>query len=139
MSFDSPGDQSFYSIPANIQWLQCGEGLTPHKSASKLQRFKQLLSLRQRLSKLKISCLITFHHGLYARSFFATFLTRTRNIVSERNSLTFYNYIRGSKYNAGFLLSFFADARTKYYKQEYPRLLGQYIYYSILLLSRWRL
>lgn len=124
ITFDSDGDSSFYNIPYNITWLRCGCNLTPHKSASLFQRLSQLLYLRKVLLRSKSSCLITFHHGLYLRVLIATLFTGIKNIVSERNSLKFYNYIKQQKYNLAFILSFMADARTvqvQAYVSEYPR------------------
>jgi len=123
ISFDSEGDESFFKIPEGVTWLKCGCGLKPHKRASITNRIKQLIYLRKVVRRNKIECLITFHHGLYIRSLAATLCTAIKNIVSERNSLQFYNYIRQRKNNLAYLLSHFASARTvqvSSYKNEYP-------------------
>lgn len=125
ISFDSRKDESFYQIPPNVIWLKCGFGLTPHQAASKRKRIQQLFELRKNLTSIQCKCLITFHHGLYLRSFIATFMKNIINIVSERNSLTFYNYVSVSKLNPAFLLSFLAKRRTIQcagYIDEYPRI-----------------
>ena len=123
VSFDSIDDSSFYQIPREITWLKCGMNLSPHKAASFGQRFQQLLYLRKCIRESNISCLITFHHGLYLRSLVATLFTGVKNVVSERNSLKFYNYIKQRKYNFAYILSLFAHARTVQidsYITEYP-------------------
>ena len=99
VSFDSIGDASFYPIPDEVTWLKCGNSLTPHQASRKRDRIKQLWLLRQTLISNRIKCLITFHHGLYFRSFIVTLFLRIKNIVSERNSLSFYNYVSQSKIN----------------------------------------
>ena len=53
-----------------------------------------------------------------------------KNIVSERNSLSNYKYIKLNKYNLGFLSLFFADIITvqlKSYINDYPKLLRRRI------------
>lgn len=123
VSFDSEKDSSFYEIPKEIIWIKCGQNLPPHKSANIIKRLIQLIYLRKSIVRTKASCLITFHHGLYLRSLAGTIFTDIRNIVSERNSLKFYNYIQQKKYNLAYIFSLFADARTvqiKAYIAEYP-------------------
>ena len=131
VSFDSIGDASFYPIPDKVTWLKCGNSLTPHQASRKRDRLKQLWLLRQTLINNRIKCLITFHHGLYFRSFIVTLFLRIKNIVSERNSLSFYNYVSQSKINPAYFLSFFANARTvqvESYKKEYPSCFRHKIY-----------
>jgi len=131
ISFDNYSAKSFYQIPNQIEWLKCGNGLKPHNSANKLQRLKQILHLRKTIKKHKITDLITFHHGIFPRVYLASFALKIINIVSERNSLRNYDYIKLNKINIGFLSLFFADKITvqlKSYKKDYPFFLRKKIY-----------
>tara|TARA_B100000886_G_scaffold336327_1_gene294880 strand:+ start:1277 stop:2377 length:1101 start_codon:yes stop_codon:yes gene_type:complete len=131
ISFDNNAATSFYQIPNQIEWLQCGNGLKPHTSANKYQRVKQILHLRKTIRKHKITDLITFHHGIFPRVFLASLGLNISNIVSERNSLKNYDFIKLNKINLGFLSLFFADKITvqlKSYVKDYPFFLRKKIY-----------
>ena len=94
----------------------------PHQASRKRDRIKQLWLLRQTLISNRIKCLITFHHGLYFRSFIVTLFLRIKNIVSERNFRFIIMFLSLSLILFIFL-SFFASARTvqvESYKKEYP-------------------
>ena len=95
----------------------------PHKGATINKRLRQLLYFRKKLRDTKVQYLITFHHGLFLRSLTGTLFTGISNIVSERNSLKFYDYIKQRKYNLAYVLSLFASSRTvqlQSYVCEYP-------------------
>ena len=131
ISFDNNSATSFYEIPNQIEWLKCGYGLKPHNSANKYQRLKQILYLRKKIKEKKITDLITFHHGIFPRVFLATFALKIYHIVSERNSLRNYDYIKLNKINIGFLSLFFANKITvqlKSYIKDYPFLLRKKIF-----------
>ena len=126
ISYDNDSATSFYKIPLEIDWIKCGNGLIPHKSANIFKRFRQIYELRKVLKNLKVTHLITFHHGLYPRSFLATLFLPIKKIVSERNSLLNYKYIKLKKFNLGYLSLFFADIITvqlETYIKDYPKLL----------------
>ena len=130
ISYDNFLAYSFYKIPKNIKWIKCGNGLQPHRKANFFRRIKQIYKLRKVLQNYRVTELITFHHGLYPRSFLATLFLNIKNIVSERNSLSNYNYIKLNKFNLGFLSLFFADIITvqlKSYINDYPKLLRRKI------------
>ncbi|CAE19680.1 Glycosyl transferase, group 1 [Prochlorococcus marinus subsp. pastoris str. CCMP1986] len=131
ISFDNNSAKSFYQIPNQIEWLKCGNGLKPHTSAKKYQRLKQILHLRKTIKKYKITDIITFHHGIFPRVFLASFALKIIHIVSERNSLKNYDYIKLNKINLGFLSLFFANKITvqlKSYIKDYPFFLRKKIY-----------
>lgn len=130
ISYDNVPAYSFYKIPKNIQWIKCGNGLIPHCKANFFRRIQQIYKLRKVLQNHGVTDLITFHHGLYPRSFLATLFLNIKNIVSERNSLSNYKYIKLNKFNLGFLSLFFADIITvqlKSYINDYPKLLRRRI------------
>lgn len=130
-SFDNNLAKSFYQIPDEIAWVKCGNGLEPHKSANKYERLKQILSLRKKIKEYKITHLVTFHHGIFPRIFVASLFLKITLIVSERNSLSNYNYIKLNKINFGFLSLFFANKITvqlKSYINDYPFFLRKKIY-----------
>lgn len=130
ISYDNVPAYSFYKIPKNIKWIKCGNGLMPHCKANLFRRIKQIYKLRKVLQNYGVTELITFHHGLYPRSFLATLFLNIKNIVSERNSLSNYKYIKLNKFNVGFLSLFFADIITvqlKSYINDYPKLLRRRI------------
>tara|TARA_Y100000739_G_scaffold125391_1_gene108054 strand:+ start:1332 stop:2369 length:1038 start_codon:yes stop_codon:yes gene_type:complete len=138
ISYDNEPSHSFYEIPKTIKWIKCGNGLKPHFSASFLDRFKQIYNLRKVLLRNSITHLITFHHGLFPRSFLAGIFLPIVKIVSERNSLQNYNYIKLRKFNLGFLSLFLADYITIQlysYKNDYPRFLRNKIKVTPNLLS----
>ena len=123
-SFDNNPSVSFYKISKNIIWIKCGNGLVPHTSANLIDRLKQIYNFRKILIKYSITHLITFHHGLFPRSFLASLFLPITKIVSERNSLLNYKYIKLRKYNSGFLSLYLADKITvqlKSYVNDYPR------------------
>ena len=125
-SFDNYSAESFYEIPTEIIWIKCGNGLIPHSSASLLERLKQIYKLRKILISCRITHLITFHHGLFPRSLLASIFLPIVKIVSERNSLQNYKYIKLKKFNLGFLSLFLADfiaVQLDNYKNEYPFIL----------------
>ena len=131
ISYDNIDAKSFYKIPSNLIWIKCGNGLIPHKSASLLDRFKQILLLRRILKSHNITHLITYHHGLLPRSLLASIFLGIKQIVSERNSLTHYKFIKLRKFNIGFLSLFFARKITvqiNSYKKQYPFFLRHKIY-----------
>ena len=73
--------------------------------------------------KNKITHLITYHHGLLPRSILASIFLGIKQIVSERNSLSHYKFIKLKKFNIGFISIFFADKITvqiNSYKKQYP-------------------
>jgi len=125
-SYDNEPAVSFFDIPDNILWIKCGNGLVPHTSANLIDRLKQIHNLRKILIRYSITHFITFHHGLYPRSFIASLFLPIFKIVSERNSLQNYQFIKLRKYNAGFLSLFLADKITiqlKSYLKDYPKFL----------------
>ena len=124
LSYDNQPSVSFYKISDNVPWIKCGNGLVPHNSANLFARLKQIYNLRKILIQYSITHLITFHHGLFPRSFLACLFLPIIKIVSERNSLQNYKYIKLRKYNAGFLSLFLADKITvqiKSYIKDYPK------------------
>lgn len=123
-SYDNEPAESFYHISKNIKWIKCGNGLIPHTSANLYLRLKQIYNLRKILIKNSITHLITFHHGLFPRSYLASLFLPIKKIVSERNSLRNYNYIKLNKFNLGFISLFFANNITVQlgaYLDDYPR------------------
>lgn len=131
LSYDNEPSESFYEIPNKIKWIKCGNGLRPHTSAPFWLRIKQIYNLRKILSENSVTHLITFHHGIFPRSFLASLLLPIKKIVSERNSLSNYNYIKLSKFNLGYFSLFLADKITVQlhsYIAEYPKLLKNKIY-----------
>ena len=130
-SFDNYSAESFYKIPNEIIWIKCGNGLKPHAPARKIDRLKQILNLRKELKKHHINTLITFHHGIFPRVYLASFFLKIKHIVSERNSLSNYKYIKLRKYNFGFLSLFLANKITiqlESYRNDYPYLLRKKIF-----------
>ena len=126
ISYDNEPSNAFYKIPKNIDWIKCGDGLIPHRKANFFKRIKQIYKLRKVLKDNNVTHLITFHHGLYPRSYLATLFLDIKNIVSERNSLSNYKYINLNKFNLGFLSLFLADIITvqlKSYINDYPKLI----------------
>ena len=126
LSYDNEPSKSFYYISKDIKWIKCGNGLKPHASAPFWLRLKQIFNLRKVLSKNSVTHLITYHHGIFPRSFLASLFLPIKNIVSERNSLENYKYIKLSKYNSGYFSLFLADKITVQldtYIQEYPKFL----------------
>ena len=85
LSYDNYPSESFYDIPKEIKWVKCGNGLIPHTSANIYLRLKQIYNLRKILKKNSITHLITFHHGLFPRSYLASLFLPIQKIVSERN------------------------------------------------------
>ena len=131
LSYDNINANSFYKIPLNLKWIKCGNGLTPHKSASLIDRCKQILFLRKTLKQNNITHLITYHHGLFPRSILASLFLGIKQIVSERNSLTHYKFIKLKKFNIGFISIFFANKITvqiNSYKKQYPIFVRHKIY-----------
>ena len=130
-SFDNYSAESFYEIPNEIIWVKCGNGLKPHAPADKMDRLKQILNLRKEFKKYHINTLITFHHGIFPRVYLASFLLNIKNIVSERNSLSNYKYIKLNKYNLGFFSLYLANKITiqlESYSNDYPFLLRKKIF-----------
>ena len=130
ISFDNENAESFFNIPSDINWIKCGFGLKPFGYASKIERIRQIMKLRKVISRNKITDIITFHHGIYPRILFASLFLNVNNVVSERNSLANYKYIKLSKFNLGFLSLFFAKKITvqlEQYKKDYPRLMQKKI------------
>ncbi len=130
ISFDNEEAEAFFDMPSNINWIKCGFGLEPFGYATKIERINQILNLRKVINRNQISDIITFHHGIYPRVLLASFSLNIRNIVSERNSLDNYKYIKLSKFNLGFISLFFATNITVQldsYKKDYPRLLQKKI------------
>ena len=129
-SYDNIPANSFYEIDNGINWVKCGNGLKPHSSANFLKRLKQIFLFRKEIKKYKVTHLITFHHGLFPRSLLASIFLSTKKIISERNSLENYKYIRLNKFNIGYLSLFFADLITvqlENYKNDYPKYLRKKI------------
>ncbi|ABM70678.1 glycosyltransferase [Prochlorococcus marinus] len=125
ITYDNKSAESFYKVPKDIEWVKCGIGLSPHQGAPILRRLKQIFFLRKKLLFRKVTHLITFHHGLFPRSLLASLFLPIKNIVSERNSLNNYKYIKLSKFNLGFLSLIFANKITVQldaYVDEYPKL-----------------
>ncbi len=126
ITYDNEKAVSFYKVPDNLSWYKCGASLIPHSSAPLYKRLKQIYNLRRLLVKYKVTHVVTFHHGLFPRSVLASPFLNIKLIVSERNSLNHYKFIKLKKYNIGFLSMFFAHHITvqlKNYKNEYPKLL----------------
>ena len=126
LSFDNENAESFFDMPSEIKWIKCGFGLKPFGFASKIERFRQIIKLRHVIVSNQITDIITFHHGIYPRILFASCFLNLNNIVSERNSLANYKYIKLSKFNLGFVSLFFAKKITvqlEQYKKDYPKLL----------------
>tara|TARA_B100000212_G_C27369883_1_gene532076 strand:+ start:1176 stop:2300 length:1125 start_codon:yes stop_codon:yes gene_type:complete len=123
ISYDNKNAKSFYEISSKVKWIKCGNGLEPHKGASLIKRLRQIIFLRKKLMNYNITNLVTFHHGLFPRSFIATLFLDIRRIVSERNSLELYKYIKLRKFNLGFISMIFADFITiqlEGYRSQYP-------------------
>ena len=122
-TYDNEGAKPFYEIPKGVTWIKCGQGLIPHSHSPINLRLKQILFLRKRIYENSISQLITFHHGLFPRSLAACLFLNVRLIVSERNSLSLYKYIKLNKNNLGYFSLFFAHKITvqiKAYVKDYP-------------------
>ncbi len=129
-SYDNYDAIPFFNIPESVEWVKCGNGLKPHDSASPINRLKQVYFLRKNLKSNSLTHLITFHHGLFPRTFLASLFLNIFLVVSERNSLSFYKYIRLSKLNIGFLSLYFANRITVQlpaYIKDYPFLLQKRI------------
>jgi len=130
ISYDNVHAKSFYKIPKNIEWIKCGDGLIPHHKANIFKRIKQIYKLRKVLKDFSVTHLVSFHHGIFPRSYLGTLFLDIKNIVSERNSLSNYKYIKLKKFNLGFLSLFLADVITvqlKSYINDYPKLLRRKI------------
>ena len=130
-TFDNENATPFYKLPEKIIWVRCGQGLNPHSSAPIYLRLGQIHYMRKVIIKNSIKKIITFHHGLFPRTLLACLFLPIKLLISERNSLTFYKYIKLSKYNIGFLSLFFADAITVQlpaYKSQYPLILQKRIF-----------
>ena len=122
-TFDTQDAVPFYKLPRKLIWIKCGQGLKPHSFAPLHLRLNQIFHFRRKICANSISTLITFHHGLFLRTFLASMFLSIKLIVSERNSLALYDFIKLPKYNKGFLSLFFADAITvqlSSYKNQYP-------------------
>ena len=123
ISYDNNNAQSFYEISKKVKWIKCGNGLEPHKGASLIKRLRQVIFLRKKLIRHNITNLVTFHHGLFPRSLLASLFLDISRVVSERNSLELYKYIKLSRFNLGFISIFFADFITiqlEGYRSQYP-------------------
>ena len=130
-TFDNQKAIPFYQLTEKIIWIRCGQGLNPHSSAPIYLRLRQILYMRKIITENSIKRIITFHHGLFPRTLLACMFLRIKLIISERNSLTFYKYIKLQKYNIGFLSLFFADAITVQlpaYRSQYPYILQKRIF-----------
>ena len=130
ITYDNEKAKSFYKIPKNLSWYKCGLSLSPNKSAPLFKRLNQIYEVRKILNKFKITHLVTFHHGLLPRSILAASFLNIKQIVSERNSLNHYNFIKLNKLNIGFISMFLANNITvqlKSYKNQYPKLLQKKI------------
>lgn len=130
-TFDNNDAVPFYKLPNGVQWIKCGQNLIPHQSAPLKLRLKQIFYLRKKIRQSSIASLITFHHGLFPRSLLACLFFPIKMIISERNSLNFYKYIKLSKFNIGFISLFFANLITVQvsgYKNQYPFLLRKRIF-----------
>ena len=126
LSFDNEDAESFFDMPSDVKWIKCGFGLQPFGYASKIERIRQIYMLRKVIVRNQITDIITFHHGLYPRILLASCFLNLNNIVSERNSLANYKFIKLSKFNIGFLSLFFAKKITvqlEQYIKDYPRIL----------------
>tara|TARA_Y100000589_G_scaffold217812_1_gene205466 strand:- start:289 stop:1413 length:1125 start_codon:yes stop_codon:yes gene_type:complete len=123
ISYDNNNAKSFYEISRKVKWIKCGRGLEPHKGASPIKRLRQIIFLRKKLINNNITNLVTFHHGLFPRSLLASLFLDIRKIVSERNSLELYKYIKLRRFNLGFVSMLFADFITiqlEGYRSQYP-------------------
>ncbi len=130
ITYDNENAKPFFHLPDNLIWLKCGNGLTPNQGAPLIKRLKQIYLIRQILKKYCITDLVTFHHGLFPRSFLASLFLNIKKVVSERNSLNQYNFIKLRKSNLGFISLYFADVITVQidkYKNEYPLLMRKKI------------
>lgn len=130
-TFDNEEAIPFYKLPKEILWIKCGDGIKPYSSASLYLRLKQIFKLRKKIYENSITQLITFHHGLFPRIYLACIFLPIRLIISERNSLKFYDYIKLPKFNIGFLSLFLCDAITvqiSSYKNQYPYFLKRKIF-----------
>ena len=130
LSYDNNPSKAFYKINSGITWIKCGNGLIPHNSANFFKRLMQIFLFRKEIKKHKVTHLITFHHGLFPRSFLASIFLPVKKIVSERNSLENYKYITLNKFNIGYLSLYLADLITvqlENYKNDYPKYLQKKI------------
>ncbi len=126
ITYDNKNAKSFYNLPNNLIWEKCGNGLPPNKGASLGKRLNQIYLIRRILKKYSITHLVTFHHGLFPRSLLASLFLNIKQIVSERNSLSQYDFIKLRKNNLGFISMYFTDVITiqiDKYKKEYPILM----------------
>ncbi len=126
ITYDNKNAKSFYQIPQKLIWEKCGNGLTPNEGASLEKRLKQIYLIRRILKKYSITHLVTFHHGLFPRSLLAALFLNIKQVVSERNSLNQYDFIKLRKNNLGFISMYFTDVITVQidkYKKEYPKLM----------------
>ena len=123
ITFDRASARSFYPIDGRVRW--CKVGVTrPHGQIGFRARLRLVLAIREALREAGAMAVVCFHHGILARFLLATLFTGIRVVVSERNSLTLYDHIRRSKWNANFLLLFLTDriiVQFPRYAADYPR------------------
>jgi len=125
ITFDWQSAQSFYRIADGVRWYKVATS-APHAPISFGNRLRLILNIRRALKDAGASVIVCFHHGILARFLLAALFTKTRIIVSERNSLSIYDHVSRPKWNLNFLLMFLVDRITVQFPQyikDYPRLL----------------
>lgn len=130
ITFDTNNTKSFYKINSNIKWHKIGSK-KPHFKINFSERFKQIIQIRSIISKKSNSKIICFHHGISFRFLIANIFLKNKIFISERNSLSIYNYINKSKYNINYLCLFFVYKifiQFDRYKEQYPTYLHKKIF-----------
>src|SRR5262245_7292513 len=64
ISFDPPGQHSFYSMDPRIEWIRLGIGKT-EQAATALEVFSRISVLRRTVSRIKPEVVIGFMHSMY--------------------------------------------------------------------------
>lgn len=125
VTFDWPAASSFFSLSKNISWHRIGNS-TPHGKITHVKRLMLILKLRKILKEKTDPIIIGFHHGITLRLLAASMFMSRKIIISERNSLSLYDYINGRKYNTNLLGLIFVNKITvqfQEYIKDYPSIL----------------
>ena len=130
ITFDQKSAQSFYQIEKDVQWFKIGLS-QPHAPIGFFLRLRLIFNIRLALKKSKSSVIVCFHHGILLRFFLAALFLKNKIVVSERNSLTLYDYVKKSKWNINFMLMSLVDkvvVQFPRYILDYPLLLRKRIF-----------
>ena len=122
VSFDLQNAESFFELKKDVQWHKIGVS-QPHKRIKFKDRLFSIFKLRKLLVGADNPIVIGFHHGLNSRLLAVCAGIPAVIVISERNSISLYNYIKLSKWNINFCLLFFVSKITvqfESYIQKYP-------------------